>query len=548
MIERAGLWIVGSGPRPPPVAWIDDCRTLVIGDLFGLDGVEAQPHDASAKSRFQALIDRAWGRYVALSFKPMGRVDAVMRDPSGSRDCVLWSQEGIQFVASTATDWLVDRLKPRWSVDWDMVADMLVEPALMSGPLALKGVVSVGPGEMRTIGDRAGNDQLWSPARCVRRPIRDFARCGTAVRDAVDRAVDAYAGLNANILVEVSGGLDSSVVASSLRSQQPSKDAVWAHIWGPYPESDERAYARGLASHLGVALTSVARPRPEPGRAMDFSPRPAFRPSLNRMDLAYDRDQAAMCERLALRGILTGKGGDVVFSHGASPLIVSDALRARGLKGLLKPTIMNTARRLRISAAAVVRNAVLSNVSPLLSEQKSRPLSMVVGSKYDPRRERHPWLADIHDLPLGKQSQIAVLAGQLSLHGPCERTSVADLLHPLMAQPVLEACLAVPTFILSGEGRDRHLARDVFGDRLPQRIVQRRSKAESTTYFGRSIDAELPALRPHLLEGRLAGRGLIDVAVMDRVLRRDNLIWENRYSDVMILAAVETWVRAWDRS
>lgn len=111
----------------------------------------------------------------------------------------------------------------------------------------------------------------------------------------------------------------------------------------------------------------------------------------------------------------------------------------------------------------------------------------------------------------------------------------------------MEAVLATPTYQLTKGGHDRLLARDAFADRLPTILLQRRSKAELSGYYGRVLAANLDQLRPHLLEGRLAGQGLIDRDQVEAALRVEHLIWQGGYGELMILALVESWLQAWKR-
>lgn len=110
--------------------------------------------------------------------------------------------------------------------------------------------------------------------------------------------------------------------------------------------------------------------------------------------------------------------------------------------------------------------------------------------------EAHPWLTDLEGLGPGKRQQIVGFASNLGLHSPSRRTMSADLLHPALSQPVVEAVLATPTWRLTGGGHDRLLARRAFVDRLPPELVRRRSKAELGAYYGHVVAANIDRLRP----------------------------------------------------
>ena len=146
-----------------------------------------------------------------------------------------------------------------------------------------------------------------------------------------------------------------------------------------------------------------------------------------------------------------------------------------------------------------------------------------------------------------KRRQILGLVQGVGLHGPSLQTQAAAVIHPLLSQPVVEACLALPTHQLALGRRDRGLARRAFGDRLPSTILDRRSKGEMTAFYGRMIADGLDVLRPWLLEGRLAAMGLIDREGAEALLTRESLAWRGGYVDIMVTAAIEGWVRTWER-
>jgi len=159
----------------------------------------------------------------------------------------------------------------------------------------------------------------------------------------------------------------------------------------------------------------------------------------------------------------------------------------------------------------------------------------------------HPWLVDMDGVGPGKRQQIVGFASNLGLHSPSRRSERAELLHPALSQPVMEAVLATPSYALTKGGHDRLLAREAFADRLPQALVHRRSKAELGGYYGRVVAANIDRLRPHLLEGHLACQGLIDRDQVEAALQVEHLIWRGGYLELMMLALVESWTKAWLR-
>lgn len=161
------------------------------------------------------------------------------------------------------------------------------------------------------------------------------------------------------------------------------------------------------------------------------------------------------------------------------------------------------------------------------------------------RTALHPWLSDLQAVPPAKQLHIRALAGTQIFHGHSRRGQVADVIHPLTAQPLVELCLAIPAFDLAAGDNDRPLARAAFADRLPDLVVKRRSKGDMSGYYGRMLARSLDVVRPYLLEGRLAGRGLLNTGWLDRALSVDRLAVSEETPDLLELIAIESWARAW---
>jgi asparagine synthase (glutamine-hydrolysing) len=132
------------------------------------------------------------------------------------------------------------------------------------------------------------------------------------------------------------------------------------------------------------------------------------------------------------------------------------------------------------------------------------------------------------------------------LVGESLRGQVADLVHPLLCQPVVELCLSIPAPLLAIGDLDRPHARAAYADRLPARVRDRRGKGDVTSVFARSIAQGLPVLRPFLMEGRLAAQGIIDPARLAPLLDPEAIIWRDLTGEIMRTVFIEAWARAWE--
>ncbi|GAA0634892.1 asparagine synthase-related protein [Brevundimonas lenta] len=504
-----------------------DGHGVLIGEVYDGDGHTLSPRARGALGcrRLDAAHARAicadyWGRYLLVR-RVEGDV-AVLRDPSGALDCVVWRKAGVTLISTSAAavidPWLPDGI----TLDWDAVAALVDRPGEHRHRLALTGLQAVAGGELRVIGDGVNRaHQIWRPANLY----RDRALLPPPnLREAVERSVRALAG-ERRWIAEVSGGLDSAIVAGVLTADQRRSVAAWVNHYVDQPEGDERAYARAVAGRYGFTLTEVRRDGLRLDAARLAACAETFRPAANDIDPDYNDDIADRIEAMGAWGSLTGQGGDAVFFQMPSLLIALDEIWER--RGRARAAILHRlARWLRHSVwpTALARD--------WRDEVRHR-------AGWD-----HPWLDDLANVPPAKAIQMSALAFCQTFQGPALRSRLGPCVNPLLSQPVMEAGLAMSTVDLTWGGRDRAAARAAFAAVLPPSILDRRSKGELGAYYGGAVAAHLAFLRDYLLGGALAEAGLIDPGLEDR-LTRDALLWRGGHSQLLSLALTEAWVRRW---
>mgnify|MGYP006137120025 FL=1 len=130
-------------------------------------------------------------------------------------------------------------------------------------------------------------------------------------------------------------------------------------------------------------------------------------------------------------------------------------------------------------------------------------------------------------------------------HGPSERRVHAELVHPLLAQPIVELALSMPSYQLAQGRSDRALARKAFGALLPESVQRRRGKGDASNYYRRAVVQNIALLRAMLLDGVLVSNGLLDRSQVDQALSEDSLIWSDRSRLIAAYASLEAWARYW---
>lgn len=534
------VWTITWGPRPPSICKIGPWT--LFGDVFD----RRRPtfpfvDDRSSRAYDAKLLARIWGRYVGVLLDPSGAATAVLRDPSGASEAVYWTAHGLTFVASDVPDGLVKAVAPDWRISTERLSAAVRNPLALGAALLLDGPVALLPGEMR---DLVAEETipLWSPADHVHRPDLTSLPppdAASYLHAAIAEAVDGLASAADVVGAEISGGLDSSIVAAALHPRHDVR--LWLNASGPGPGADEGAFVSALESHLGIEATRFERRAAVLDReALEATPQ-RLRPSLAALDGRFDHEWAVRCANAGVDALFTGKGGDGLLVQPAAPRVFTDLWRLKGWRALWSRDLVQLARLNERSVWTLVSEARRWK-GPLYPATDDLNLFTPLAAT----SLEHPWLDQAAAWGPAKTVQVLSLLQGHGLHGPSRLTAAVDVFHPLLSQPVIEACLGLSTPQLTLGRRDRALARLAFQDRLPPEIIQRRSKGELTAYFGRMIADGLPDLRPWLLDGRLAALGVIDRRTTEAALTRDALIRNGDYPDILLAALFEGWVRAWD--
>jgi asparagine synthase (glutamine-hydrolysing) len=547
---QLAIWTRGEGldltPLPGEVG-------VVLGDLQPMPGApsglsplagrDLAARDPDAVAR--ALLRAHWGRYVAI----LGDEAAspwVLRDPSGELECCRWTtREGLGVVASDLTaapGWL---RPPRLALDWDAIGLCLAAPAGATALSLLDDVRIVPPGGLSPVHGEDRGRLAWDPARFCAPAALDDAAAARELLARVDACVVAAVAPYERLLVDLSGGLDSSIVAGALAAGGAAgRVAQWVHRVDDRPEGDERAYARAVTDRLGAALTVVRKP-PASLTPEDFAElASSFWPGLNGADAARDRDMAHRLDACQAGAIVSGQGGDAVFYQMPTAWVASEEVRRRGPAALGSRVLVDTARRLhkpvwsvyREARAGLRRGAALPKTASSLMPPALRDLAA---------HAVHPWETAARDLPLARQLQVSALANTHVVRGDCRRRRRGALVFPLAAQPILELCLSIPAATLAAGIQDRPFARAALAARLPDVVRRRRSKGSLTAYFSRLVAASRETLLPYLRDGCLAEAGFLDRAAVERAFDPAHLIQGGRPNDVLNAAPVEAWVRYW---
>lgn len=546
-LPRLTVWTDRSGALPVRV--LPRGGGVVLGDLLSSTGGPTHPcedpsvawEDPVRAARHLCAV--GWGAYAVILLDPRGGA-GLFRDPGGQLGAYAWTlRTGEVVIASDPVRTPAAVSPPRLAIDWERVRRFTAAPSAASDLPLLDGIQGACPGQIAWLHvPGVSPTTIWTPADFVSRDRRNPTPAEALVRR-VDRAVSGLVGSHDRVVVEVSGGLDSAIVATAIAATgEAGRVAAWLNCVGAEREADERTYAAAVARRAGGELQTFARR----ARPLDLEEIEELAldvwPTMAAIEPDRDRAELDVVRRLGATAIVSGEGGDAAFYQMPSEAIFADALRDLGPRAFRSPLLANVARRTRRSVWGVLARARRRD----LASPAGRVSPYVVDA---PDVGAHPWVraAEAADAPPGKRLQILALS-TLHLHqADSRRRAAADMLFPLFSQPVMELCLSIPSYELAGEGYDRPLARRAFAGRLPPEVVARRGKGDHTVHYAHVVARNLDLLRPYLLEGTLCAAGVLDRPALEHALASERLIWGERPASILWATAVEAWARAWRR-
>jgi asparagine synthase (glutamine-hydrolysing) len=531
----------------PNLLFVSDQRTpylcgadaLLVGQLFSRQNRRLHELPAAlfepANLTDPGKLDGMWGNF-ALFFSSAGAT-GVYRDPSAGVPAYRCGDGHDAVFVSDAELASELGLLERASPDLAFAVHWLQYPFLRSARTGIQRTREILPGTLHKLGDGEHwmETPVWRPADFItrRQAILDPIEAASRLREVALAIVPAQLD-DGSFLLQLSGGLDSSIVAACLASSGRSFECV--NFATRSPDGDERDFARAVAEFHRLPLREV-----EEAGSVSLDPPTllTFRPTTNPLLAPFETVVGGAAGEMGADMLVDGAGGDNLFCYITSAAPVLDALRRGGLRQSLE-TVKDIAARADCTWWDVARAAMgYLRARTGWKEDQSILRREVALRRADP----HPWLEGLASAPPGKREHVQAL---VHIQHFLDRGSTgAALSHPLMAQPLLELCLRIPSWLWMSGGRNRAVARDAFREILPSSVLERRAKGSLLSLFYRSFGRLRGGMLELLMSGRLRAEGIIDAAQVKSVFESE----EWRRDDVQLriseMVALELWLQTW---
>lgn len=543
-VAAGRLWLFTSH-ETPTLLLHNGC--ILIGRIFLRDGTPVLddsrvPTFSSDTLLRRHILENYWGDYIFIQPASDGAQGlTVMRDPSGGVPCVYSLQGCSGFLTSDIS--LVTKIGLyQKRIDWDYINSFLTYPQLKTRRTGLLGINELLPGcTLQLTATEPATERAWSPWHFVASKQRhsDPLDAAANVRRSVISAVKAWAETDRSVLLEMSGGLDSSIIAACLREARA--DVACCTLVTPLPGADERQYANLIAKALGVELRAEMLEF-EHAR-FDFPPPSSTAsPRIGSLQYAIDSVVSAVALDCNATSSFTGAGGDTVFCFLTNASPAADAFRECGLAAALSAIRdLSTLHRCTLWTAA---HLTLKKLLRAPKAPRSPHATFVHPARVASWPDCHPWFDAPADALPGDRERVFGLVDTQAYRDMTPRGARRWLRMPLLAQPVVEACLRTPSWMWIAGGQNRAVARTAFADMLPAEILNRRSKGNFVSYLGGFYSRNKEQIRDFLLSGSLNERRLLNVSALSHFLNQADLpTRDHLFLEVFDLCMVENWTR-----
>lgn len=559
--------ILKSPPTAPRVALLEKDAGVVVGALFSRDQEPPAPFarlgpTESARivaSGGQELISQYWGSYVAFVRDSRDMCVNVIRDPCGASSCFVTNCEGIDVLCSFVDD-IADLPGVKLSVDWDSISAFFLSNYLVNERTGLAELSELLPGQRMTwrAGEKPKRSWVWDPVAIAREPNRQpYDQARDEFRATTTRCVEAWARSCGTILIRMSGGLDSSIVAALVRRVR-TNTVLAVHFVGRGYESSELAFAREAAAFSDIPLIEQTLEERDIGfRGAASGPRLA-RPTRELLGADADALLVSVCEASGSQSVFSGHGGDSIFlQRSIAKDALADYLRLNGSGRDTWNVAYDTSMLLQSSIWYLTKDAI----SKLVRRRRWDPDEAMESSKASPHQPltshcigslpsdvlSSVWVNEARGLPNGKAEQLRAIVALRHYHGTRGHVLTHNAIHPLISQPLVELSLQTPTYVFGTGGSDRALERDAFAELIPKSIAQRFDKGFVNHSAIARVVGDLNQVRDLVLNGVCLSQGILDRDRVSQLLTPDQLMRGDGLGSVLDLIAVESWIAAWRR-
>lgn len=560
------VWHHSSRNGPMRVRYFDDESGVILGSLFDKTSSHSQEQILNlqpdrkqlltCEQKIAFLIEKKWGSYVSFFTSHQSAMLTVFRDPSGSFPCYTTSYNGMRLFFSDIQD-IIDIGIRHFSANIKYLEANVLLPKLQKCFTGLNEVDEILPGQAFFYSNHTKRDKIfWDPQKFIYdTEIDNVVEAEKILYESVTGAISNLAAQYSGIIHNI-GGLDSSIVLGCLSSMGYIDRVNCVNLFTRSFGGDERHYAREMCAYVNSPLQETLldpsnvklldifqwKAQVSPVGLLDFT---APAGNLYQTAHAFEAD-----------ALFYGVGGDNVFFQMPYILSALDYVGQKSDLGSLFAIASDASRYGNRSIAFVMKAMVkekfaredcFSYVYNLWSPDRELPfISQDILSQGPQISALHPMLLPDHSMAKGKYFHLLSSAFMsIEYYDPWGGTDGLERVCPLLTQPVIEAALKIPTWLMVYGGVDRGLARWTFRQHLPELVVQRTSKSNPDKLYEDIFFTNLGTIRDVLLNGVLVESGILVESDLEAALSDKNPNLRSIIQAILEFLNWEIWLQKW---
>jgi asparagine synthase (glutamine-hydrolysing) len=578
VLDRPGLMVycTGSSYEGGGPVLLSEADGIILGTLFERN---RSAHDDTARrttvldaktsscviaTAGKSLINSHWGSYVLFLKPPHARNVMVLRGPMGRLPCFWTTFKGITILFSTVEDCVALNLH-KFSVNWDCIRAQAAGGDYLTNETGVNEIATLISGECATVRDgKVSLSAYWSPSA-----IQAAHYAGTSadaariLEGSTQQSINALVSPHKTVLLQLSGGLDSSILLGCMNRAPTKLDIVAVNFWSRGAGGDERTFARSMAAKTGVEPLELERDRNVDLRRLLTCARTG-NPVLN--FCAYDQEPrlVRLAKERGATAIFTGEIGDDIFGHAAFPGTLAECLNVLGASWSFFRAAVDYADLMRVSVWKAVGQAVQhrrwARRQPywsyfLYKRQlgiggERNLVTLEVVREYERQLERfiHPWFRDVQGMPFGRAMLVfaLVMATSTWSHSPFGESAGSLFSMPLANQPLVEAFFTIPAHFHFRAGENGAVARQAFEAILSDAVLRRGTgKGGPGLWLHELFARNRQILRELLLDGIMVREQILDRTKLEAAISGAVSKSQVGIGELAQLLYVECWLRRW---
>lgn len=578
VVDHAGLFVayVPDALDTDSALPLDNDHGVILGTLF-----EASPDYRPAvrvraltprtterllESGGRSVIDSHWGSYVLFLQDQLRATAYVLRGPMSALACFRSVFQGVHFFFSEVDDFATLELA-HLSINWDCIRAQAVVGDYLSQETAINEISTLVSGDcIHLRSGRANRRVYWNPvALQPSDAVDDLEEAAVLLGNATRYCTNAWASLHETVLVSLSGGLDSSIVFSSIAKDKTRRRTIGVNYHSRH-SGDERRFARSMAQNVPAELIEVERNPAMDLRTFLTCTRTA-NPVLSFTAYMTHPFFARLARSVGATAVFDGELGDDVFGHSFGTEVVTDALWRHGFGQKALRVAIDYAKLERVSVWNALREGLKgykrSDTSPwsvynymvrLDVNSERRLASAAALDCYTDMHTRfiHPWLIPDPDTPPARFQLIVGLTISTSTwsHSAFVDSHESSLFRsPLASQPLVEAFVRIPSHLHIANGQSAAVARLAFKSDLSPLVLGRgQGTGSPDLWIADIVSRNRGFLSDTLLGGVLVERGILDPSKLTAVLSEEINSSRAYAADLLVQLYIESWLRRWAAS